>query len=65
MLRYVSTPQITDNFQVNIQHNRIAGNSGHWRAQSHRTRTLPGRDKKGYVMSFAEEVEGHFNVKDL
>ncbi|KAG0718623.1 Transient receptor potential channel pyrexia [Chionoecetes opilio] len=41
---------------------RLAGNQDQHRALSRRTRTLLGRDKKRYIRSLAEDVEGHLNA---
>ncbi|KAG0727553.1 Craniofacial development protein 2 [Chionoecetes opilio] len=44
---------------------RLAGNQDQHRVLSRRTRTLLRRDKKRYVRSLAEDVEGHLNTNDL
>ncbi len=44
---------------------RLAGNRGHYRTLSRRTRALLRRDKEWYVRALATDVEGFFNVNNL
>ncbi len=44
---------------------RLAGNRGHYRTLSRRTRALLRRDKERYVRALAEDVEGCINANNL